>query len=71
MGWIWGWERVREPSGPPRAGELLQSDLESPRQWQSVRLGPSLQAACRVGWLTLTPRHRSSFLTEYLLIPAG
>ena len=56
-----GLERVRKASGPPLAGELLQSDLESPPQGENVRFSPSLHAAWRGGWFILTPRHRFLF----------
>ena len=52
-----GLERVRKASGPPLAGELLQSDLESPPQGENVRFSSSLHAAWRGGWFILTPRH--------------
>jgi len=63
-----GLERVRKASGPPLAGELLQSELESPPQGENVRFSPSLRAAWRGGWFILTPRHRFSFLTEHILV---
>ena len=63
-----GLERVRKASGPPLAGELLQSELESPPQGENVRFSPSRHAAWRGGWFILTPRHRFSFLTEHILV---
>ena len=66
-----GLERVRKASGPPLAGELLQSELESPPQGENVRFSPSLRAAWRGGWFILTPRHRFSFLTEHILVWVG
>lgn len=53
------------PSGPPCAGELLQSGLESSPEQQSLRLSPGLNAACRNDWLTLT--RKTSFFSPHIV----
>lgn len=53
------------PSGPPCAGELLQSSLESSPEQQSLRLSPGLNAACRSDWLTLI--HKMSFFSPHIV----